>query len=112
LSNTRNQALAQRGQALGFQRPGAADAAGQLAQRKAVDRLAHACIGVVFRRGHPAVVAAAVLDGEVAAGRHRQHQPGQPLLQPVVLVAQRMRGVQAQAGVGARHIGQQHQRPP
>ncbi len=99
-------------QVLRLQLPGAAHAAGQLAQRKAVDALAHAGAGVVLGRGHPAVVAAAVLHREVAVGRHRQHQPGQPLLDRVVLVAQLVGGVQAQAGVATGNKSQHQHRPP
>ena len=95
-----------------LEHPGAAHAARQFAQCKAVDRLTHARAGMVLGRGHPAVVTAAVFDREMAVGRHRQHQPRQPLLDAVVLVAQFVRGVQAQAGVGAGHVGQQQQRPP
>ena len=102
----------QRSQPPGLERPRAAHAAWQFAQREAVDRLAHARAGVVVGRGDPAVVTAAMLDREVAVGRHRERQPRQPLLERVVLVAEFMRGVQPQARIGAGRVGQDQQRPP
>ncbi len=105
-------AEAERAQPLRLELPGAADAAGQLAQREAVDALAHACAGMVFWRGHPAVVAAAMLHREVAIGRHREDQPRQPLLGGVVLVTEFMAGGQAHAGVGTGDVGEHRQRPP
>ena len=99
-------------QALRLQRPGATDATGQLAPCKVVDRLAHAGTGVVLGRGHPAVMAAAVFDREMPVGWHGQCQPCQPLFQGIVLVAELVRGIQPQAGIGAGDIRQQQEGPP
>ena len=86
-------------QPLAFEPPCARDAAGHLAPHEAVDALAHARAGMVFRRRHPAVVSASMLDGEVPVHRHREHQTRQPLLEQRVLVAELVAGVDAQAPV-------------
>ena len=99
-------------QALALELPGAADAAGQLAQREAVNAFAHAGARVVLGRGHATMVAAAVFDGEVSVGGDCQHQARQPLFDRVVLVAQFVAGVDAQPRVGACDVGKDQQRPP
>ena len=95
-----------------LQPPGAQDAARQLAQREAVDALAHACTGVVVRRGYRAVVAAPVLDREVSIERHSQGETRQPLLETCVLVPELVGRVDAQARAGAGDVREHQHRPP
>ena len=92
--------------------PCAADAAGQLAQGEPIDALAHARARMVFGCRHPAVVPATVLHREVPVRRHREHEPREPCLQPAALVAELVARVDAEARIGAGHIGEHQQRPP
>ena len=92
-----------------FQRPGPQPGTGHFAQHEAVNRFAHARGSRVVGRGHVAVVAAVVLDEEVAVEGGRQHDLGQPALKPGVLVAHLVAQVDAKAAgaPGNQHHGQQ-----
>ena len=99
-------------EALAFELPAAADAARELAQRESVDALAQARARVVLGRGDVAMVATAVLDGEVPVGRHREQETREDLLDGSALVPELVRGGQPHARVDACHVGDQRHAPP
>ena len=68
--------LAELLQPLALQRPAAAERAGNFAQHELVDRLAHARADAVLRRRDVHVMAAVVLDAEVAVADQSVHDLG------------------------------------
>ena len=93
-------------QALGLQVPGRGQAAPDGARQEAPEALAQARAGRVLGRGHAHVVAAVVLDEEVPVAGLGQRHLGQPLLHARALVAQLVRGVDADAAHQAHGQGQ------
>src|SRR5699024_11692985 len=76
------------------------------AREERPERLAEACARGILGGGHAGVVAAVVLDEEVAVAGGGERDLGQPLLTSRDLVAQLVRGVDADApgcGYGPGH---------
>jgi hypothetical protein len=88
--------LAVPGEAL-LQPPGRLQRAPDRARPELVEALAHPAAGGVLGRGDAHVVAAVVLDVEVAVEALRQRDLGQPALVALLLVAELVRGVDADA---------------
>ena len=89
------------GEAHPLQPPGVAQAADHAARPELVDDLAEPGAGRVLRRRDAGVVAAVVLDEEVAVERLRESDLREPLLVLLALVAELVRGVDADAGDAA-----------
>ncbi len=81
--------------------PRALDRADDRARPELVEVLAHPAAGGVLRRRDADVVAAVVLDVEVAVEALRQGDLGQPALVALLLVAELVRGVDADAADAA-----------
>src|SRR3989344_5858780 len=93
-------------QAFALELPGRAQAADHGARQEAPEAFAQARAGRVLGRGHALVVAAVVLDVEVAVAGGRQRELGQPAVERLLLVAQLVRGRDADA-VEAAHAHDQ-----
>src|SRR5699024_1932077 len=102
----RPRSLAEAPETLLLQLPRRAQRTEHTAREERPERLAEACARGILGGGHAGVVAAVVLDEEVAVAGGGERDLGQPLLTSRDLVAQLVRGVDADAagdGYGPGH---------